>query len=313
MISVSSLAELETYSFDHVSIACGNFDGLHRGHQEILKKLLEVSAASNSTPVILTFSPHPREVLQGIKVENLSSPTSKNQFLTDLGIKALVTVPFTLEFANNDPESFLRKILLATKLKVVNLCVGKNWRFGKNRSGDVHLLQQNKWQWQVHSVDEMTDELGVISSSRIRKALLENDFQLAEKLLGRPYSVIGKVVKGRGLATSTLHFPTANIEIDNLYLPLSGVYTCLVNLANDEKIYYGLANIGTTPTFNDLNNPKISLEVHILNFSSDLYGQNLEIIFKSFLRSEKKFESPLKLKEQIQQDVITTRKLFNIF
>lgn len=312
MIEVTSLAQLEKEGFKKVSIACGNFDGLHLGHQEIIKTLLNASAESKSSPIVLTFYPHPREVLTGQKVQNLTSQSTKLKLLESLGVKALVTVPFTKEFASQEADLFVNDFLLRNNLDVLDLCIGADWKFGKGREGDVEFLKNGNWQFKVHPVSEITDAAGVISSSRIRKALNEGDFAKAKKLLGRDYSVSGVVIKGKGIAKSQLNFPTANIEISDLYLPLAGVYTCLVKIPGVEDAFPAVCNIGYAPTFGGNDSDPASLEVHILNFSDDLYGKNLEVAFTSFLREEKKFANVELLRKQIEQDVIAAKKQFSI-
>lgn len=312
MIEATSLAQLEKAGFSKVSIACGNFDGLHLGHQEIIKTLLSAASESNSSPIVLTFYPHPREVLTGKKVQNLTSQSTKLSLLESFGVKALVTVPFTKDFASQEAQLFVEDFLLGNNLDVCDLCIGADWRFGKGRAGDVDFLMNGAWKFKVHPVSEITDISGVISSSRIRNALNEGDFSSAKKLLGRDYSVTGTVIKGKGIAKTQLNFPTANIEISDLYLPLAGVYTCTAKIPGSSKYFPAVCNIGYAPTFGGDDTKPASLEVHILDFSDDLYGKNLEVAFTSFLRAEKKFDSVELLRNQIEQDVIAAKKQFAI-
>lgn len=312
MIEATSLVELERAGFSKVSIACGNFDGLHLGHQEIINTLLQVASESNSTPVVLTFHPHPREVLTGQKVQNLTSQSTKLRLLESFGIKALVTVPFTKSFASQEAQLFVDDFLLANNLELMNLCIGAEWKFGKDRAGDVSFLKNGVWSFNVHPINEITDLSGVISSSRIREALSEGDFSLAESLLGRKYSVAGTVVTGKGIAKTQLNFPTANIEIPDLHLPLAGVYTCTVKIESSRELLSAVCNIGYAPTFGGDSSSPANLEVHILNFSGDLYGKSLDIAFISFLREEKKFTSVELLRKQIEQDVVAAKKQFSI-
>lgn len=312
MIEVPSLKELEKAGFKKVSIACGNFDGLHLGHQEIIKKLLSVSKESSSDPIVLTFHPHPREVLTGVKVQNLTSQQTKISLLESFGIKALVTAPFTREFASQEAGDFVNEFLLGSNLEVCDLCIGADWKFGKGRKGDVDFLDSGDWEFKVHPVYELSDQYDVISSSRIRKALNDADFDKAAELLGRPYSVIGDVIKGKGIAKSQLNFPTANIEISDLYLPLAGVYTCTVKIEGNPNSLPAVCNIGHAPTFGGNENTPASLEVHLLNYSGDLYGKSLNVTFTSFLRAEEKFNNAESLKQQIGRDVIAAKSHFKI-
>ena len=312
MIEASSLDQLVQAGLKKVSIACGNFDGLHLGHQEIIKKLLEVSEESSSSPVILTFHPHPREVITGKKVQSLASQSTKLKLLQSLGVKAIVTVPFNLEFASKEARLFVEDFLLGSKLEVCDICIGTDWRFGKGREGDVQFLQIGNWDFKVHPISEVEDQNGIISSSRIRKALNEGNFSLAKDLLGRTYSVVGQVVRGKGIASGQLNFPTANIEISDLYMPLAGVYTCKVKIEDSDQELPAVCNIGTAPTFENEFPQPVSLEVHILNFSENLYGKNLEVAFTSFLREEQKFNSVELLKEQIERDVLEAKRHFSL-
>ncbi len=313
MIETNSLGSLHNNKdFKKVSIACGNFDGLHIGHQQIINKLLEVSRQKKSSPIVLTFHPHPREVLTGKKVQNLTSQSTKVKLLQQMGVKALVTAPFTKEFASMEAEEFVENLLLGNSLELCDFCIGSDWKFGKGRKGDVEFLKNGGWSFDVHPVSEVKDKNGVISSSRIRKALNSGDFILAEELLGRAYSVSGTVIKGKGIANSQLNFPTANIEISDLYLPLAGVYTCTVQVEGKGQFMPAVCNIGFAPTFEGHQDRPANLEVHIFNFSEDLYGKTIEVAFSSFLREEQKFESVDLLKKQIEQDVLEAKRKFSI-
>ena len=201
---------------------------------------------------------------------------------------------------------------MGNELDICDLCIGADWRFGKGREGDVKFLQSGNKSFKVHPISEVGDSTGIISSSRIRKALNEGDFSLAEDLLGRVYSVQGQVIRGKGIASDQLNFPTANVEISDLYMPLAGVYTCRVIIDDSDQELPAVCNIGTAPTFESETPHPVSLEVHILNFSENLYGKNLEVAFTSFLRKEQKFTSVELLKKQIERDVIEARKYFSI-
>ena len=308
MIEVSSVKELKEAGFNKIAVACGNFDGLHRGHQEIINTLLKVSDQNQSIPVVLTFKPHPREVLTGKKVPSLTAHYIKLRLLEEMGVRALITVPFSKEFASKSADEFISEILLADDMKVTDLCIGSQWRFGKGREGNVDFLKSRDFGFAVHGIEEVSLNGDLISSSRIRKSLATGNFSDAEALLGREYSVYGPVTKGRGIATSELKFPTANIETYEQYLPLAGVFACKVSYKNEWLS--AVSNIGHAPTFGaDL---PARVEVHLLDFNEDLYGQNLEVAFVSFIRNEKKFESIELLKQQIAKDVEKAREIFKI-
>ena len=217
---------------------------------------------------------------------------------------------FTKEFALKSADEFVQNVLLSENLTVTDICIGSEWRFGKGRAGDVAFLNDERWGFEVHPVSEVFDSGAHISSSRIRSALKTGDFSLAEELLGRKYSVDGPVIRGRGVASSELSFPTANIQIEEQYLPLAGVYACLVEIEGSNILKKAVCNIGFAPTFGDFTDYPARVEVHILDFNDDIYGINLEITFISFLREEMKFNSPAELKLQIAEDVNQAREIF---
>ncbi|NQZ60557.1 MAG: riboflavin biosynthesis protein RibF [Lentisphaeraceae bacterium] len=309
MLEVSSLKELRQSGFTRVSIACGNFDGVHRGHRAIIDKLIASAAKSSAEPVVLTFSPHPREVLQGIKVPTLTTPSLKKKLLSELGVKALITLPFSRELAAMPPDKFVDEILQLDGFEVCDLCIGSQWKFGAKRKGDVAFLKNGPWSFSVHGVEEVSDDCDFVSSSRIRQALAEGDFTTATYLLKREYGVFGPVVRGRGLASKELNFPTANIQISEQCLPLAGVFACMAKIEGEIEWRPAACNIGTAPTFSDKFPQNMRVEVHLIDYSADLYDKNIELIFKYFLRPEKHFDGIQQLKEQIAQDVNEARKI----
>jgi riboflavin kinase / FMN adenylyltransferase len=311
MVEVSSINDLKFTGIRRISLACGNFDGLHRGHQKIIDRLLQVSAESNSEPVVLTFHPHPREVLSGQKVPSLTALKTKKRLLSDCGIKALVSIPFTLDFAAKSAEDFVTEVLLSDGIVVTDICIGSDWHFGKGREGDVNFLKSSSHDFLVHPVEELEDSLQHISSSRIREALSSGDFPQANKLLGREYSICGPVIRGRGLATSELTFPTANIDVLEQFLPLAGVFACRVSIEESDVQLPAVCNIGYAPTFGGEKNEPARVEVHILDYNNDIYGKELEVSFVSFVRKEKKFANIQLLKQQIADDVKAARQIFS--
>lgn len=305
---VSSIHELSLAGFERVSIACGNFDGLHLGHRKIIDQLLAASQDSKSCPVVLTFTPHPRLVLTGRKFPILAPMKTKVRLLQELGVKAVININFTKEFASQTASDFVKNVLLAEGLEVCDICVGLNWRFGAGREGDVEFLANHDWGFKVHPIVEVVNSDEFVSSSRIRQALADNDFYQARQLLGRDYSVSGKVIKGAGIAASKLNYPTANVDVQEQCLPLAGVFVCHVTVGSKSKLFDAVCNIGSAPTFND--SEKMKVEVHLLGYSGNLYGEELEIFFIEFLRAEKKFSCADELKEQINKDVTKARKIF---
>lgn len=309
MIVVNSVSELKDAGFTRISLACGNFDGVHLGHRKTLNTLIAVSSDSSSVPVVLTFDPHPREVLTGKVLPHLANLKTKSKLLQEVGVKAIVNIPFTKDFSKRSAQDFVDTVLQATGIEVCNVCVGLDWHFGANREGDVRFLNQEKWSFAVHAIEEKESGSDLISSSRIRQALSDNKFHQAALLLGRNYSVFGTVIKGRGIASAKLNHPTANVDINGQCLPLAGVFACQVSIDDGSKLYPAVCNIGTTPTF-DFVEQSVKVEVHLLDFSEDLYGAELEIFFEEYLRSEKKFASADELKEQICKDVTKARDFF---
>ncbi|MCH2206117.1 MAG: riboflavin biosynthesis protein RibF [Lentisphaerales bacterium] len=305
---VSSIHELYEAGFKRVSIACGNFDGLHLGHRKIIDQLLVAAKESNSEPVVLTFSPHPRLVLTGKQFPILAPMKTKVRLFEALGVKAIININFTKEFASQTASDFVKNVLLQEGLEVRDICVGSDWRFGSGREGNVEFLKDKLWGFKVYPIAELEDSDEFISSSRIRTALAENDFVLTKKLLGRDYSVRGKVVQGAGIATKQLNYPTANVDVQEQCLPLAGVFACCVAVGDQPKLHNAVCNIGSAPTFND--SQKMKVEVHLLDYSGNLYGEELEIFFMQFLRSEKKFSCADELKKQISNDVAKAREIF---
>ena len=308
MIEVSSLKELREAGFSRVSIACGNFDGVHFGHQSIIKKLQQLAEKSNASPVVLTFFPHPRQVLQEIDVPSLTSPEAKKELMAKFGVEALITIPFSRDFAAISAADFVNRVLQVTGLEVCDLCIGSQWKFGAGRKGDVDFLMQGPWTFNVHGLQEVFQDGEAVSSSRIRAALAHGDFNQAASLLGREYAVSGPVVRGRGIAASKLKFPTANIQV-NECLPVAGVLACMARIADEAEWRPAVCNIGVAPTFHGEFVQAARVELHLFDFNQDLYGKNIEIVFKQFIRPEQRFAGVDKLKEQIAEDVAEARKI----
>lgn len=308
MIEVGSLKELREAGFTRVSLACGNFDGVHFGHQSIIGKLQQVAAASDAAPVVLTFFPHPRQVLQGIKVPSLTSPAVKKELMAEFGVQALVTIPFCRDFAAIPATDFVNRVLQVDGLEVCDLCIGSLWKFGAGRKGDVEFMKNGPWSFKVHALQEVYQDGETVSSSRIRTALAAGDFEKAASLLGREYSVSGPVVHGRGIASSKLKFATANIQV-NECLPVAGVLACMARIENEIEWRPAICNIGVAPTFHGEFVQAARVELHLFDFNEDLYDKNIELVFKKFIRPEQRFSGIDKLKEQIAKDVAEARNI----
>lgn len=304
------------------AIALGNFDGIHRGHQKILQPILSAvdrEGEKRVHPTVVSFHPHPREFFTGEKIYLLTPIAEKAQLLERFGIEQLVLLPFDRELASLSPQQFVAEILVK-QLQATQISVGEDFRFGYQRKGTVAELKAiaSNFGIEVHvtSLYKCFDEGGDnvrISSSRIRQALTAGEVERAKFMLGRPYTLMGTVVQGQQLGR-TIGFPTANLQLPpDKFLPRYGVYS--VNVIVDPACFgainsplKGVMNIGRRPTVEG-NSPTI--EVHLLDWSGDLYGQTLTVSLESFLRPEQKFPSLEALKEQIAADCEAARYCLN--
>jgi len=289
-----------------MAIALGNFDGVHRGHQQVIQPIAGFQSLGRDLySSVVTFFPHPQEVLTGQKKLLLTPPEEKAAYLHQMGIDQLVIVPFDRQLASLSPEEFVRQILV-TSLHTKMISVGEDFRFGHRRSGTVEDLQAIAAQWGIKVIITPLENCheGRISSSQIRLALTEGDLVQAQRLLGRPYSLQGKVIPGQQLGR-TLGFPTANLEVPpQKFLPRLGVYSVRVSnpLWKEAQPVMGVMNLGNRPTVDGV---KQTIEVHLFNWSGDLYDQVLCVELESFLRPEQKFASLDALKAQIKADCET--------
>jgi riboflavin kinase/FMN adenylyltransferase len=288
--------------------AIGIFDGIHRGHQYLIRKMLARARQLKARPVVITFFPHPAHVLKpGIKLGYLSSLSDRFRLLGELGVEACLVVRFNRSFAGIQPEKFIKDILIK-KLGVRAIFVGKDFRFGKDRSGDIALFEKLSSQlgFEIHAVPSLEQGREIISSTRIRHLIADGRLKEAARLLGRKVSVAGVVVKGAGRGRS-LGYATANIDYESDILPPQGVYVVRVLIGTKE--YPAMANLGTRPSF-DKQISQLHLEVHILDFSKNMYGKRLEVQFLKKIRDEKRFKNPQELIKQIQKDEARARGYF---
>lgn len=291
-------------------VTSGTFDGVHVGHQKILSRLKETAKSQNGETVVITFWPHPRLIVSpdsdGILL--LSTLEEKIELLEEIGIDHLLILPFTRKLSELSSDAYVQKILLEG-IGTKTLVIGYDHRFGKNREGGFDFLQDNTDKYKIDIVEIPKQEIDhlTISSTKIRKALLDGRIEEAKGLLGRNYSFSGLVKKGRQLGR-TIGFPTANVHTEKTYklIPTKGVYAVLVYLR--DKVYQGVMNIGSRPT---VDGEGITQEVHILNFDDDIYGEKLKVEIISFLRSEKKFEDIKDLVMQIKVDCENVKSIFN--
>ena len=285
------------------AIALGSFDGLHRGHRRVITAVTEPQPEEQESvvPTVVSFWPHPREVLHGETRLRLDLPEEKLELLGPLGIKQLVLVPFTRELAALTPEPFVREVL-ADRLQARRIAVGTNFRFGVNRSGDVDDLARigAALGIDVRVLPMLWDGAERVSSSRIRRALAAGDIQEAGRLMERPYRFRGQVVRGRGLGRQ-LGWPTANLAVDGRkFLPLEGVYAALAWRDGEEETMAAVMNLGPQPTVDPL--APSAVEVHLLERSLELAGAQLTVQPLRLLRQQQAFESLEALSRQIRLD-----------
>lgn len=286
-------------------LTIGNFDGVHRGHQALLKHLKQEASQRGLPTVVMTFEPQPLEFFLPEKAPaRLTRLRDKIKYLAECGIDYLLCVKFDKRFAAQTPEEFVSS-LLVNKLGVKFLAIGDDFRFGKNREGDFHFLQQAgaRYGFEVANTESYCDKGLRISSTAVREALLNDDLVLAESLLGHPYSVCGRVVHGNELGR-TIGFPTANIPMKRLVAPVKGVYAVDVYLSDNQSPLPGVANIGSRPT---VQGKGVQLEVHLIDVNMDLYGRRIDVVLRKKLRNEQRFASLDALKQQIADDVATAR------
>ncbi|NKI18825.1 bifunctional riboflavin kinase/FAD synthetase [Spongiibacter sp. KMU-166] len=288
----------------------GAFDGVHLGHQAVLRELVKKSKEYGLPSAVVFFEPLPREFLApDLAPPRLTSFREKFQLIRSLGVDRVVRIKFTDSLRNMSADEFINT-LFVKNLGAKYIVVGDDLRFGRNRSGDFELLRKFGRRDGFEVTDTQTLELGGerISSTRIREVLANSDFVLAERLLGRPYSMSGRVIVGQQLGR-TIGAPTANIQLRRPTSPLAGVYAVEVDGVADKPVP-GVANIGVRPTIGDLN--KAIMEVHLLNFNGDLYRRNLRVVFRAKLRNEIKFDGVDALRAQIARDIEQAKQIFSI-
>ena len=281
-------------------ITLGTFDGVHIGHKKILEKVLQNTNGEQYESLVLTFFPHPRMVLQGDSdIKLLNTINEKIDLLQGIGIENLVIHPFDEAFSRLTAEEFVKTILV-DRLNIQKIIIGYDHRFGRNRTANIDDLfnygEQYGFEVEQISVQEI-NEISV-SSTKIRQALSEGDMTLANDYLGYDYFITGTVVEGKQLGR-TINFPTANIKIQENYklIPQNGVY--IVKSGIENKIVYGMMNIGFNPTVNGQNR---SIEVHYFDFNAELYDKEIQVSILHRIRSEQKFPSFDLLKEQLEKD-----------
>ena len=284
----------------------GNFDGVHLGHQELIGKIKQAAKKNNLKTKVITFNPYPFEFFQW-KKKRILSEFDKNDLLKKLGIDEIKSIKFDEEFRNQTAEDFFINTLVNENIKF--LSVGKDFKFGKDRAGDIELLNELCISNNVvlHVLDDFKANAVKVSSTLVRELLAKNDFIEASKLLGRPYTISGNVIKGKSLG-KRLSTPTANIDIDNVEFCFNGVFLGRITIEN--KSFFCIVNFGPKPTFDDYRQ---SLEAHILDFDENIYDRALSIEFLCKIRDQVKFNSVEELKIQINDDKNNARELLKSY
>jgi riboflavin kinase / FMN adenylyltransferase len=305
--TIHTAVELDARA-NKVCLAIGFFDGVHLGHQQIIRQTMADARQHEATALVLTFDRHPNTVVAPARVPPLIYPLpQKLRVIESLDVDALLLIHFDKTFSEQTGEAFVRG--LAKDLpRIQSLCVGADFTFGHQRSGHVVLLQKlgTELGFAVHGMAAVSLDDKTISSTRIREAIQAGDFDRVGQMLGRAYSLAGKVMKGDCLGRP-MGFPTANLDVAGLVLPPTGVYMAHVSVRGET--HRAVVNIGVRPTLPNPN-PPVRVEAHLLDFDRDLYGAELEIIFSERLRDEQKFASVDELRKQIARDITEARKRF---
>ncbi|WP_346346984.1 bifunctional riboflavin kinase/FAD synthetase [Winogradskyella sp. MH6] len=282
-------------------LTIGTFDGVHIGHQKILKRVVALAQEEDLVPTVLTLFPHPRMVLQkDNSIKLLNTIDERIQLLKNLGIEEVIVKEFTKEFANLSAKDYVEHILV-DELNTKQIVIGYDHHFGKNRSANIDDLKvfAEAFNFKVEEITAQEIEDVTVSSTKIRNALNNGHIEVANSYLGYNYFISGDVVKGKGIGR-TLDYPTANIDIKESYklIPRDGVY--VVKSEIEGLTIYGMMNIGTNPT---VDGKTRSIEVHFFDFDKDIYGETLRIEFLHWLRSEQKFKNLEALKKQLSKDM----------
>lgn len=278
-------------------IAIGNFDGIHLGHKKILECLATEAKKNSLLSLVLTFSPHPEKILGKKRIKMIQTLDQRVNEMKKFGIDTILIIPFDEKFSSLSSHDFVQKIVV-DKLKAKAVILGENFRFGKNREGDISLLFRlaSGYNLKVHSIPPVTKEDMIVSSSLIRSFLKEGKIEKANVLLGRFYEVAGKVIKGKSRGKA-LGFPTANIKTENEIIP-HGVFISTTGIG--PETFSSLTNVGRCPTFNQ---KETNIESYIMNLNRDIYGKKIRIHFLKRIRDEIKFNTQAELSQQIKKDL----------
>lgn len=296
--------------FKNAVVTIGTFDGVHKGHQKLIARINELAEIHSGESIIVTFHPHPRLVInpEDTSLKLLNTTEEKVHLLSQYGVDNVVVVPFSRDFSEQEAEEYISDFLVEC-FHPSYIVIGYDHRFGRNRAGDFSLLDRCKaqYQYELEAISkEMLDDIA-ISSTNIRKSLAEGNVTMANDLLGHNYTLSGIVVKGLQNGRK-LGYPTANIQVAdaNKLIPGTGIYAVKVHYA--DSIYKGMLSIGFNPTFDGREQ---TIEVNILDFDKDIYGESLTLEFIQFIRHEKKFDSLEELIEAIDNDKIEIEKVLS--
>jgi len=298
--------------FKNAVITIGTFDGVHKGHVQIIRQLINEATVINGTPVVITFFPHPKQVLEQHKkpIFILNTPEEKYKLLHAHGIKHIVCVPFDKKFADQPATAYIKDFLVE-KFHPNTIIIGYDHKFGLNRFGDYKLLEiaSTEYNFKVKEIPEQVIKSVVISSTKIREALHKGDAETANEFLGYYYTLNGKVTAGKKLGR-TLGYPTANLVIkdENKLIPAMGIYAVTVHSDTIPGNFKGMMSIGTNPT---VNGKERTIEVNIFDFDNEIYNTNLEISLIKRLRNEEKFNSLDELTDQMAKDKVSSLEVLS--
>jgi len=294
-------------TFNQTAVTIGNFDALHIGHRELISRVVRASQSESYEPTLVTFYPHPKSFFLKSKKNSTITFRQRVKLLKEYGIKNLVFIRFNEELANLSASSFISKIL-SDKLNANYIIVGSEFKFAKNRSGSFKDIENFflKKNIKVESLKEVSAGSEIVSSSRCHQLLYDSDFMTLNKLLGREYSLAGKVIHGDKIGKK-LGFPTLNINIKNLNLPFEGVFA--VKIRWQSLIFFGAASLGNRPTIDE--KLKLALEVFVFDFNKNIYSEFVEVFFIEKIRNQEKFNNLENMISQMKKDIKKIKNLLN--
>ena len=287
----------KNFKYNNTAITLGKFDAFHKGHMSLVKQVVD-SKKNGMIPILFTFDVSPYEIVADNNINYVISKEEKYEICEKAGIDVVVEYPFDRDTMHMEAERFVEKVLIE-QLGAVRIVVGKDFRFGSERKGDVALLEQYSDVFEVVAVEKKRENKEIISSSAIREAVLEGNIEKANEMLGHPLRYSGEIIHGKQLGRK-IGAPTINIKVEeNRIFPPFGVYGSMVRI--DGKLYRGITNIGMNPTVS--NDSKIKVETHLIDEDVNVYGERADILLKTFVRREKKFHSVEELGKQIEADI----------